>query len=237
MLQEAFPQAPIIRMDNDTTQAKGAHEKLLERFSQVPGSILLGTQMIAKGLDFDQVTLVGVINADTSLNLPDFRAAEKTFQLLTQVAGRTGRGSKQGEVVIQTYNPDHYVIQLAQHHDYEGFFFYEMQRRHLGQYPPYFYTTLIKVASKDRSKAQLTVYQVKKDLQEACQATSDLLILLGPSNDGVERINDYYYFQLLLKYKDPGSVQTALKQVLDQSQEAQRRGILIQIDHEPQYFI
>lgn len=236
-LNQVFPDAPVIRMDNDTTQAKGAHEKLLQSFSQQPGSILLGTQMIAKGLDFDQVTLVGVINADTSLNLPDFRSAERTFQLLTQVAGRTGRGNKQGEVVIQTYNPDHYVIQLAQHHDYEGFFFYEMQRRHLGQYPPYFYTTLVKVASKDRAQAQLTVYQVKADLQKKCQVSPDHLILLGPSNDGIERMNDYYHFQLLLKYKDPAQVQTALSEVLAKSQEVQRRGILIQIDHEPQYFI
>ena len=154
LLNQHFPTARIIRMDMDTTRKKGQHEALLDRFRRHEADILLGTQMIAKGLDFETVTLVGVINADTALNLPDFRAGEKTFQLLTQVAGRTGRGRFEGEVLIQTYNPDHYVMQLAQQHDYDSFFYYEMKRRHLGHYPPYFYTTLITISSKYQAKAQ-----------------------------------------------------------------------------------
>mgnify|MGYP000140394176 CR=1 FL=1 len=113
-------------MDVDTTRKKGAHEKLLEAFGSGKADILLGTQMIAKGLDFPNVTLVGVLNADTSLNLPDFRSAERTFQLLTQVAGRAGRADKEGKVIIQTYNPSHYAIRFAQQQDYEGFYAYEM---------------------------------------------------------------------------------------------------------------
>lgn len=236
-LARLFPSAPVIRMDNDTTSRKGSHEKLLAEFSQQPGSILLGTQMIAKGLDFEKVTLVGVINADTGLNLPDFRSAEKTFQLLTQVAGRTGRGKYRGEVIIQTYNPEHYVMHLAQEHDYEQFFYYEMRRRHIGQYPPYFFTTLVKVSSKHKGNAQTMIYQLKNQLQQAVDEAGQDLLVLGPSTGGIERINDYYNYHLLLKYKDRHQVQTVLSEVLMQAQEEQKRGIFISIDHEPQYFI
>ncbi|MDR1012924.1 MAG: primosomal protein N', partial [Lactobacillales bacterium] len=120
-LQKLIPKAKILRMDQDNTRKKGAHEKFFKQFANHKFDILLGTQMIAKGLDFENVTLVGVLNADTALNLPDFRSSEKTFQLLTQVSGRAGRGAKSGEVVIQTYNPEHYAIQLAKNHDYEAF--------------------------------------------------------------------------------------------------------------------
>lgn len=112
-LRELYPQARILRMDVDTTRRKGAHEQILQKFGAKEADILLGTQMIAKGLDFPEVTLVGVLNADTSLNLPDFRSSEHTFQLLTQVSGRAGRAEKAGEVVIQTFNPQHYAIELA----------------------------------------------------------------------------------------------------------------------------
>ncbi len=139
-LQELLPEARILRMDVDTTKKKGAHEDLLERFGRGEADILLGTQMIAKGLDFPNVTLVGVLNADTALNLPDFRSSERTFQLLTQVAGRAGRADKEGEVLIQTYNPNHYAIAFAKEQDYEGFYRYEMDiRKNLG-YPPYYFT-------------------------------------------------------------------------------------------------
>ncbi len=121
-LAELFPQAKIIRMDVDTTRRKGSYDKILTSFGQGEADILLGTQMIAKGLDFPNVTLVGVINADTGLWLPDYNASERTFELITQVAGRAGRADKEGQVMIQTYNPDHYAIHLAQKQDYELFF-------------------------------------------------------------------------------------------------------------------
>ena len=131
-LQELLPQARVLRMDNDTTTRKGAHQRILQQFAQQQADILLGTQMIAKGLDFPNVTLVGVINADTGLGINDFRANERTFQLLTQVSGRAGRKQKLGQVFIQTYNPDNYAIQLASHQDYEAFYRQEMQFRHQG---------------------------------------------------------------------------------------------------------
>lgn len=233
-LKELFPNTPVIRMDNDTTRRKGAHARLLNEFSNQKSAILLGTQMIAKGLDFENVTLVGVINADTGLNLPDFRAGEKTFQLLTQVAGRTGRGRLQGQVIIQTYNPDNYVIQFASQHNYEEFFYYEMKRRHLGKYPPYYYTCSIKLSSKNRAKAQQAIFEVKLELQEILKGKE--VIILGPSNSGIERINDYYHFMLLLKFKERDILSKYQFETLD-SQLAEKKGIYIQIDHEPQYFI
>lgn len=232
LLNQHFPDARVIRMDMDTTRKKGQHEALLDRFRRHEADILLGTQMIAKGLDFEAVTLVGVINADTALNLPDFRAGEKTFQLLTQVAGRTGRGRFEGEVLIQTYNPDHYVMQLAQQHDYESFFYYEMKRRHLGHYPPYFYTTLITISSKYQAKAQAMSHQVK----QALLASGAALEILGPSQGAIARINERYYFQLLLKYKDGQVIKESLGAILDQSQLEAKQGIYITIDHEPLFF-
>ncbi|WP_424617015.1 primosomal protein N' [Abiotrophia defectiva] len=232
LLNQHFTEARVIRMDMDTTRKKGQHEALLDRFRRHEADILLGTQMIAKGLDFENVTLVGVINADTALNLPDFRAGEKTFQLLTQVAGRTGRGRFEGEVLIQTYNPDHYVMQLAQQHDYESFFYYEMKRRHLGHYPPYFYTTLITISSKYQAKAQAMSHQVK----QALLASGAAIEILGPSQGAIARINERYYFQLLLKYKDGQVIKESLGTILDQSQLEAKQGIYITIDHEPLFF-
>ena len=232
LLNQHFPEARVIRMDMDTTRKKGQHEALLDRFRRHEADILLGTQMIAKGLDFETVTLVGVINADTALNLPDFRAGEKTFQLLTQVAGRTGRGRFEGEVLIQTYNPDHYVMQLAQQHDYESFFYYEMKRRHLGHYPPYFYTTLITISSKYQAKAQAMSHQVK----QALLASGASIEILGPSQGAIARINERYYFQLLLKYKDGQVIKESLGAILDQSQLEAKQGIYITIDPEPLFF-
>ncbi len=150
-LQEIFPEARFLRMDVDTTRKKGSHEALLDQlWLNGQADILQGTQMIAKGLDFPNVTLVGVFNADTALNLPDFRSSERTFQLLTQVAGRAGRAEKEGQVLIQTYNPHHYAIQYAKHQDYEGFYAYEMKMRHQLGYPPYYYTVGLTLSHKNR---------------------------------------------------------------------------------------
>ncbi|HFI0462822.1 TPA: primosomal protein N' [Streptococcus suis] len=235
-LEVLLPEAKIIRMDNDTTRRKGDHERLLAAFAKGQAQILLGTQMIAKGLDFEKVTLVGVINADTALNIPDFRSAEKTFQLLTQVAGRAGRGRYPGQVLVQTYNPDHYVMQLAKYHDYEQFFRYEMKRRHLGQYPPYFYTTLITASSKQAAKAELAVNQIKGFLTQKV-ASKESLIILGPSKSPIARVNERYYFQLLIKYKDPSILHDAMTEIVDQAQQSTSQGLYVSVDHEPLHFI
>ncbi|WP_028124697.1 primosomal protein N' [Eremococcus coleocola] len=236
-LQSLFPQARILRMDNDTTRRKGQHEQILNQFGQGQADILLGTQMIAKGLDFEKVTLVGVINADTSLNLPDFRAAEKSFQLLTQVAGRTGRGAYQGQVIIQTYNPQHYVLHFAQKHDYEGFYYYEMQRRHMAAYPPYYFMTLITVSSKYEGKALRKAYDLKSQLNQSITGTNRDFILLGPSQSGIAKINNQYYFQLLLKYKQKSQIDQALDIILESNQSEVKNGIYVTIDNDPLFFM
>lgn len=236
-LTQLFPEAKIIRMDHDTTRRKGSHRQLLDRFSQGQGDILIGTQMIAKGLDFENVTLVGVINADTSLHRSDFRAGEKTFQLLTQVAGRAGRGSKPGEVVIQTYNPNHYILQLVQGHRYEDFFYYEMQLRHLGQYPPYYFTSLITVSSTAREEAQRWIYDLRSDLLRSGANQGSQWMVLGPSQAPIARINQRYYFQIFLKYKDQDHTKTVLQDLLAQHQPASGSDIYISLDHEPFHFI
>ena len=141
--------ARVIRMDVDTTSRKGAHEKIIESFENHEYDILIGTQMIAKGLDFNNVTLVGVINGDASLNIPDFRSGERTFELLNQVSGRSGRSSKKGEVIIQGFNIDHYSIRLAASNDYKSFYDIEMKMRKKLNYPPYCDILLIKIMDKN----------------------------------------------------------------------------------------
>ena len=233
-LNALFPQARIVRMDVDTTRKKGQHERLLTQFGAQQADILLGTQMIAKGLDFPNVTLVGVINADTALHVADFRSFEKTFQLLTQVSGRAGRGALSGEVLIQTYNPEHYAIELAQQHDYERFYAKEMQLRHLGQYPPYYFTALLTVSHSQESLAMKAAYAVH---QLISQLVDTQTIILGPTKKSIARIKQRYYFQVLLKYKNSVQIKEALAQVLEYAQQQARHHVHISVDIEPTNFI
>jgi primosomal protein N' (replication factor Y) len=212
LLQREFPEANIIRMDVDTTSRKGAHEKLLNDFGAGKGDILLGTQMIAKGLDFPNITLVGVLNADTMLNLPDFRSSERTFQLLTQVAGRAGRHDKEGEVLIQTYNPDHYAIKDVQLNDYLAFYDKEMNYRKLGKYPPYFFLINFTIAHQDMKKVMEASKHIHKIL---LQHISDKAFVLGPSPAALSRINNEYRFQILVKYKNEPALHEALQYLDD----------------------
>ncbi|WP_145438067.1 primosomal protein N' [Staphylococcus saprophyticus] len=212
LLQEAFQEARIIRMDVDTTSRKGAHEKLLNDFGSGKGNILLGTQMIAKGLDFPNITLVGVLNADTMLNLPDFRASERTYQLLTQVAGRAGRHEKEGQVLIQTYNPDHYAIKDVQENDYTAFFQKEMNYRKIGKYPPYFFLINFTIAHKEMKKVMEASKHIHKIL---LQHLTDKALVLGPSPAALSRINNEYRFQILVKYKREPALHEALKYLDD----------------------
>lgn len=236
-LKALLPQARVIRMDNDTTRRKGDHERLLTKFGRGEADVLLGTQMIAKGLDFERVTLVGVINADTSLNLPDYRSAEKSFQLLTQVAGRTGRGAYQGRVIVQTYNPQHYVMQLARQHDYQGFYEYEMKRRKIGAYPPYYLSTLLSISSKNQGQAELLAHRIRQDLDQVIRTSGEEILVLGPTQGPIAKIKDHYYYQLLIKYKKRGLLQAKMEEFLDMSQEISKQGLYLTIDHEPLQFM
>lgn len=232
-LNQLFPTARIIRMDVDTTRKKGAHERLLSAFGNREADILLGTQMIAKGLDFPNVTLVGVINADTSLSLPDFRSSEKTFQLLTQVSGRAGRAELPGEVIVQTFNPDHYAIRYAQNHNYDGFYRQEMALRHRGGYPPYYFTTQITVSDLDERKAQRKIYEINATLRNRLEKNS---IILGPSKSPIAKMKNRYYFQILIKYKNRDLLHDVLEQILQESQKDNAQGLYVSIDMEPMNF-
>ena len=233
-LQEIFPEARILRMDVDTTRKKGSHEALLDQFGQGQADILLGTQMIAKGLDFPNVTLVGVLNADTALNLPDFRSSERTFQLLTQVAGRAGRADKEGQVLIQTYNPHHYAIEYAKRQDYEGFYAYEMKVRHQLGYPPYYYTVGLTLSHKQEEVVVKKAYQVM-DLLKA--GLSDQVQILGPTPKPIARTHNLFHYQILLKYRFEDQLPQVLNQILDYTQERENQDLRVSIDNEPQSFM
>ena len=233
-LAELFPQARILRMDVDTTRKKGSHQALLDQFGRGEADILLGTQMIAKGLDFPNVTLVGVLNADTALNLPDFRSSERTFQLLTQVAGRAGRAEKAGQVLIQSYNPQHYAIRFAKDQDYEGFYAYEMGiRRQLG-YPPYYFTIGIILSHKKEEEVVKRTYEVMNILRSGLSETSHIL---GPTPKPIARTHNLYHYQILIKYRLEDELGPTLNQVLALTQERENSELRLSIDHEPQQFL
>lgn len=233
-LVEIFPQARILRMDVDTTRQKGAHQRILDKFGNHEADILLGTQMIAKGLDFPNVTLVGVLNADTSLNLPDFRSSERTFQLLTQVAGRAGRAEKEGEVLIQTYNPQHYAIQLAQKQDYEAFYAYEMGIRRQLAYPPYYFTVGLTLSHKDEQSVVRKSFEL---LQLLRQQLSDKIKILGPTPKPIARTHNLYHYQIIVKYRFEDNLENVLNQILDLTQLPENKDLRLVIDYEPQNFM
>jgi primosomal protein N' (replication factor Y) len=233
-LKQLFPEMRVLRMDVDTTRRKGAHEKLLTAFGNHEADILLGTQMIAKGLDFPNVTLVGVLNADTALNLPDFRSSERTFQLLTQVSGRAGRAEKPGEVIIQSFNPEHYAIQLAKAQDFEDFYQKEMYVRHRGDYPPFYYTVQITASHPEENQAAKQMFEIVNELKNSL---SDQCILLGPTPNAIMRVNNRYFYQVIIKYKNEPNLQPILKKILTDTQRATAHGLKLSIDSEPMNFI
>ncbi|MCI6847449.1 MAG: primosomal protein N' [Erysipelotrichaceae bacterium] len=214
--------ARVVRMDMDTTCKKGMHEKIIADFGNHKYDILLGTQMIAKGLDFPLVTLVGVINADSSLNVPDFRSAENTYQLLSQVAGRAGRGNLVGEVIIQSYNPEHYSITYAKKHDYLSFYKEEMSIRKLLNYPPYYYITLVNISSRNYEDGFKEANKIGEYLKRNLDKNT---IVLGPSMANVFRINNVYHYQCIIKYKKD----LLLNQVLTKLDEIYKSNTKVQI--------
>lgn len=211
-LKQKFPSANIIRMDMDTTSKKGAHEQIIKDFGRHKYDILVGTQMIAKGLDFPNVSLVGVLNADMSLTIPDFRSAERTFQLLSQVSGRAGRGDIQGEVIIQTYNNNHYSIVFAKNHDYLSFYKEEMKIRKSLSYPPYYYITLVNISCKDYELGFAHADKIGKYLRDNLEKTT---IILGPTMANMFKINNVFHYQCIIKYQRDDKLSKVLKEIDD----------------------
>lgn len=221
-----FPLASVVRMDVDTTSRKGAHERIIKDFHDLKYNVLIGTQMIAKGLDFPKVTLVGVINGDASLSIPDFRSGERTFQLLNQVAGRAGRASLPGSVIIQGFNIDHYSILCASSHDYISFYNEEMRLRRLLKYPPFYNLCSIKIKSKYEDKAMREGNSIANYLR-GCLDSSN--IILGPS--GSSKINNIYSVSVIIKYKKTDVLRDKLVFINDKYIDV--KDVLIDIDLNP----
>ena len=220
--------ARIVRMDVDTTSKKGQHQKIIDDFEEHKYDILIGTQMIAKGLDFPLVTLVGVVSIDSSLTSPDYRASENTFQLLSQVSGRAGRSESKGEVIIQTFNPDHYAITLAKNHDYIDFYKEEMKIRKMLKYSPYYYMVLVSITSKDY---ELGFKEANKIGSYIRNNISNDSIVLGPTMANMFKVNNIYHYQIIIKYRKDDSLMKVLKFIIDM--QVKNNKIDVSIDFNP----
>ena len=220
--------ARIVRMDVDTTSKKGQHQKIIDDFGEHKYDILIGTQMIAKGLDFPLVTLVGVVSIDSSLTSPDYRASENTFQLLSQVSGRAGRSENKGEVIVQTFNPDHYAITLAKNHDYIDFYKEEMKIRKMLKYSPYYYMVLVSITSKDYELGFKEANKIGSYIRNNINKDS---IVLGPTMANMFKVNNIYHYQIIIKYRKDDSLMKVLKFIIDM--QVKNNKIDVSIDFNP----
>jgi primosomal protein N' (replication factor Y) len=229
-LAELLPAASIGRMDRDTTLRKGTHQQLVDGMASRRIDVLVGTQMVAKGHDFPGVTLVGVVNADSALNLPDFRSAERAFSLLTQVAGRAGRGEKTGRVLIQTYDPEHYVLRCAAGHDYRSFYDEELANREVLGYPPFGHLVNCLLAGNDEQRVIAAAEGLANAWQEL--TVDGMVEVLGPAPCPLSRLRGKWRRQILLK----SSSRSALRRLLDHFKELRTRvpaGVTATIDVDP----
>ena len=228
-----FPDAKVARMDSDTMRRPGSHQKVLSAFRAGEVNILLGTQMIAKGLDFPNVLLVGVINADSALHFPDFRAAERTFQLVTQVAGRTGRGDRGGRVIVQTYSPEHPAIQAASQHDYEQFATAEMINRMKFNYPPLGSVARIVI----RGTVEDVTEAVAESLLQALEASRDALNaevrILGPAPPPISKLRGKYRFHILLQSIDSAELGETIRRATSTFKIADKDDVQYVVDIDP----
>ena len=220
--------ARIVRMDVDTTSKKGQLQKIIDDFGEHKYDILIGTQMIAKGLDFPLVTLVGVVSIDSSLTSPDYRASENTFQLLSQVSGRAGRGDNKGEVIVQTFNPDHYAITLAKSHNYIEFYKEEMKIRKMLKYSPYYYMVLVSITSLDYELGFKEANRIGSYIRNNISKDS---IVLGPTMANMFKVNNIYHYQIIVKYRKDDSLIKALKFIIDT--EKKNNKIDVSVDFDP----
>jgi primosomal protein N' (replication factor Y) len=237
-LKTLFPTARLGRMDRDTTRGKAAHQRILRSLQRGELDILVGTQMIAKGHDYPNITLVGVVSADATLAIPDFRAPERLFQLLTQVAGRAGRGKAPGEVFIQTYRPDHYSVSFAKHHDVLGFFHHEIKLRQAMLYPPYTRLARLVLESSNPERVQAASQQIRAVLQRHV-SDPHRLTLLGPAEAPVTKMHNRYRWHILLKGTSSRLLHHWLNAALAEThhQRRQFRGVRLNIDMDPMTFI
>ena len=234
-VRDMFPGVPVARMDVDTTQGKDMHQKILDAFREGRTRILVGTQMIAKGLDFPNVTLVGVVAADMSLNLPDYRSVERTFQLITQVAGRAGRAEFPGKVIVQTYDPEHYGIDLAAKQDYRAFYHREAQFRRQGLYPPYTLIARIVYSSQDDGKAKAAAEACEKALNEVIDRTDGLrrdIVQMRALEAPIKKLRGEMRWQVFLKMYSKGDTETVLT-AMDQQLLNVEKGVRAELEINP----
>lgn len=231
-VKRCFKNARVLRMDVDTTRGKNSHENIYNDFKNGQGDILIGTQMISKGLDFPNVTLVGIIAADISINIPDYRSAEKTFQIITQVGGRAGRGEKEGKVIIQTYTPDYYGLLYAKNYDYEGFYNEEFALRALMGYPPFGKILLINAASKNEQQLKSFMNSLSIELKKIKNEYKDIT-MLGPVPCIITKIRDSYRWQILFKGELPQEFCKKIKDRLYEFNKNVYNDIRVSIDINP----
>jgi primosomal protein N' (replication factor Y) len=236
-LQALLPQARLARMDRDTTRGKAAHQRILRTLGRGEIDILVGTQMIAKGHDYPNITLVGVVSADATLAIPDFRAPERLFQLLTQVAGRAGRGPADGEVFIQTFRPEHYSVGFARHHDFLGFFQDEMQRRQALLYPPYTRLARLLLDGPHAEHVQAASHWLETVLRR--HLSQGQLALLGPAEAPVAKIHNRYRWHFLLKSPSSRLLHRCLHAALSDVAQARQQlhGARLSVDIDPLTFM
>ncbi|MDE7158707.1 MAG: primosomal protein N', partial [Clostridiales bacterium] len=198
-LKKLYPAARILRMDNDTTSGKEGHYKILKQFAERKADILVGTQMVAKGHDFPSVTLVGILDADMSLHFPDYRSGERTFQLVTQVAGRSGRASERGEVVLQTYDPDNYILRFAAKYDYEGFYRHEVGMRAAGMFPPFAKIVRVMVTGENEKETVEALKEVYAELEKIYSANTEKFLFFHKMYAPIKRIQNKFRYQVLMR--------------------------------------
>jgi primosomal protein N' (replication factor Y) len=224
---QILPKARILRLDRDTVTKKGSYANIIKTFISGAADVLIGTQMVTKGLDIASVTLVGVVAADVGMNAPDFRAAEHTFQLITQVAGRTGRHKLPGKVIVQTYNPDHYAIKYASKHDYEGFYNEEIKNREELGYPPFGDIVNVTVSAEKPDNASRTATELSGFISKRA---GNGAVILGPAVAPVEKLKGLYRYQILVKGKDRDSIRKSVVESVSNVVKLGRSRVTVDID-------
>lgn len=229
-LKQMYPTARILRMDNDTTSGKEGHYKILKEFAERKADILVGTQMIAKGHDFPSVTLVGILDADMSLHFSDFRSGERTFQLITQVSGRSGRGDEKGQVVVQTYDPENYILQFAVNYDYENFYKNEIAIRKSAAFPPFAMIVRVMVTGEDEKKCVEVLKKVYFELEDIYKANSGKFLFFNKMRAPIKRIQNKERFQVLMRLADD----SLLKDIYSVAAENKTKDVLVYVEENPE---
>lgn len=228
-LQKLYPAARVLRMDVDTTSGKEGHYKILSRFAKREADILVGTQMVAKGHDFPSVTLVGILDADMSLHFPDYRSGERTFQLVTQVAGRSGRAEATGEVVLQTYDPENYILRFAKDYDYIGFYEHEMTVRAATMFPPFAKIVRVMVTGESEKETLEALKSVYSELQNVYAKHADDFLFFNRMHAPVKRIQKKFRYQVLMRLTDTG----ILKEIYDAVEKHKFKNVLVYVEENP----